>query len=81
MSSHGVGGGGGGGVRVKFPAVERVMHSIPGFNSQSNKVDKSEWAKAIERLFSHAHTLSQMFWHVNALRKSISQDTVTKLKQ
>ena len=35
-------GGWEGGVRIKFPAVERVMHSIPGFNSQSNKVHKSE---------------------------------------
>ena len=33
-------GGWGAGVRVKFPAVERVMHSIPGFNSQSKKVHR-----------------------------------------
>ena len=71
-------GGWGGGVRIKFPAVERVMHSIPGPWIQ---LTVQQGAKAIERLFSHAHTLSQMLWHVNALRKSISQDTVTKLKQ
>ena len=67
--------GWGGGVRAKFPAVEHVIHSIRGFNSQSSeRVSEGDRAAVFTRTYLEPNV-------INALRKSISQDTVTNVKQ
>ena len=71
MSSHGVGGQipRSGACNTQYPWIQLTVQQ-----GSQERVSEGDRAAVFTR------TLSQMLWHVNALHKSISQDTVTNLK-